>query len=76
MMKIEMEIERTNWKIEDEIETVKKMKRAIERTMENFNEVTSPYELAHYAMKMKEATERRRMLEQQKKSLVWIAKED
>lgn len=60
------------WNISDAKEEVEKAKAAIERELQNFNEVTSPMWIAKYGKEMQEATEKRKMYEEQLKKINWL----
>lgn len=67
-----MLIHSIEWGIKDAKEDIDRAKSDIERELQNFNESTSPMWIAKYGKVMHEATEKRKMYEEQLKKIKWL----
>ena len=73
--RIEIVMQNIEWKIEDCKDEVERARRSIEREMANFNEVTSPMWIAQYGREMKEATDKRKLYEEQMRQMTFLIEE-
>ena len=75
LKKIETVLKDLDAKINDADDAVKEEKERIESELKNFDD-WSATSIEYYARKMKEASDRKKHLIEQKRAIVWLTKED